>query len=116
METLGVAMKEVNVRRGKWIAWMKSNHLVLKCNVDGSRRGHGTASSGVVRDSNCDFVFGFSLKLFHDDILQAKLESIFQTLQICRERQFLNIEVESDSERLCHMILTGPGKSGNICT
>lgn len=116
METLGVAIKEVSVRRGKWIAWMKSNHLVLKYNVDGSRRGHGTTSSGIVRDSNCDFVFGFSLKLFHDDILQAELESIFQTLQIRRERQFVNIEVESDSELVCHMILIGPGKNGNICT
>lgn len=45
------------------------------------------------------------MKLSHSDILQAELEAIFHGLQICQDRNLVNVEVESDSELACKMIV-----------
>lgn len=98
-------MKDVVAWRGKWVIWKKPNHPPLKLNIVRSRWENSTTVGRVVQDSAGDFVFGLSLKFWHDDILRAELEAIHQGLQIYKEQHFIHIEVESDSELLCHMIL-----------
>lgn len=60
---------------------------------------------GAIRNSKGDFIYGFSFRLDHTDILQAELEAILHGLHVCRERHLVRIEVESDSELACNMIL-----------
>lgn len=84
--------------------WTMPQVHFLKMNVDGSKMGSATTAGGVFRDSNGEFIFGFAIKLSHSDILQAELQAIWHGLQICQEKQLINVEVESDSELACKMI------------
>lgn len=86
LQTLGVTVKEIGLRRGKWVRWTKPSDQCVTLNVDGSRRGMETTAGGVLRDANGDFMFGFAVKLTHADILQAELEAIWYGLRMCKER------------------------------
>lgn len=59
----------------------------------------------VVRASQGDFVYGFAYKFLHQHVLQVELDAILKGLQICKDRQLFNIEVETDSE-LAYTLLT----------
>lgn len=87
------------------MCWTKHDDQTLKLNIDASSRGNETTSGRVCRDANGEFVFGFVMKLTHSDILRAELEAIWQGLQLCRENQWVNVAVESDSELACKMLI-----------
>lgn len=104
LERLRIPIKEVGVRRGKWVGWRKPETNKLKLNVDGSRRGQVTTAGGVMRDSNGDFLVGFAVRFTHTDSLRSELEAIWHGLQVCKEFHPGDIEVETDSEGACKMI------------
>ncbi|XVF06929.1 hypothetical protein REPUB_Repub06bG0093400 [Reevesia pubescens] len=68
-------------------------------NVDGSARGHpgSAASGGVIRNAHGDWLGGFTHRVGISYILTAELWAIFHGLQLCWDRGYRKIELESDS-------------------
>lgn len=104
LRTLWIPIKEVPVRRGKWLAWSKPLHPILKLNTDGSRRGSVAVGGGVLRDHSGEFLLGFAGQYSHDDIIQAALDAILHGLQICKIRSLGMVEVETDSKAAFNLI------------
>lgn len=100
---LHIPVKNVEVKKGKWLAWEKPGDGILKLNTDGSVKDNAATGGGVVPDSRGEFVLGYALKLTHQDVLQAELEAIIQSLVVCRDRG-LKPEVEIDSAMAYNMI------------
>lgn len=61
LERLGIQVKDIAVKKGKWIAWSKPEAGLLKVNTDGSKREEKTTGGGVCREDSRKFVFGFSM-------------------------------------------------------
>lgn len=85
LEMLVIQIKSVPFWQGKWVSWQEPHHPGLKLNADGSRRCGATTGGGVVRDSNGEFMLGFSVKYSHSDVFQAELDSIVHGLCMCYE-------------------------------
>lgn len=105
LQNLCITVRNVGFRRGKWVCWTRPDESTLKLNIDGSKRGNDTTAGGVCRNASGEFVFGFAMKLAHSDILRAELEAIWHGLQLCWEKQLINVALESDSELACNMII-----------
>lgn len=73
LETLAVQIHEPVFRRGRWVAWIKPGSNVYKLNTDGSRKGNAATGGGVLRDSEGDFILGFTTHFKHSDALRAEL-------------------------------------------
>lgn len=79
-----------------------------KLNTDGSRRSNTAAGGGVIRGARGDFVLGFVVKYAHDDVVQAKLDSMLNGLWICTYRNINMVEVEVDSRVAFNLIMQKP--------
>ncbi|XVF34174.1 hypothetical protein REPUB_Repub18cG0035900 [Reevesia pubescens] len=94
LQTLNSKLKYTT--RIKWLRPMPGH---VKMNVDASmNRLTGAASAeGILRDSNGDWIMGFTYKVGISNILGAELWGIFQGLQICWNKGYRQVEVETDS-------------------
>lgn len=105
MENLGIPVKSVVVKKGRWLAWSKPELGLIKVNTDGSKRSESTTGGGILRDANGLFLFGFGTKFTHQDILKAELEAILEGILVCNQLQITNYILETDSSLAYTMIL-----------
>lgn len=105
LETLGVQIQEPVFRRGRWVAWIKPGSNVYKLNTDGPRKGNAATRGGVLRDSEGDFILGFTTRFKHSDALRAELDAIHLGLQICASKHLWHTVIETNSTMARNMIL-----------
>lgn len=71
LEMIGVPVKGVAFKKGRWVCWEKPNPGMIKVNTDGSKKHTNTSGGGVIRCHSGFFLFGFGTKLLMQDILRA---------------------------------------------
>lgn len=104
LENIGIPVRTVQLRKGKWIGWMKPQAPVFKLNVDGSRKGIHSAGGGVVRDHRGDFVCSFSSPYDCADAMEAELAALLEGMRMCQAQELVNVCIEMDSALAVKMI------------
>ncbi|XVF35312.1 hypothetical protein REPUB_Repub18cG0134800 [Reevesia pubescens] len=81
------------------IKWEKPSLQVVKINVDGSvSSDNGMAfAGGVIRDNNGEWITGFKYRVGICDITTAELWGIYQGINLCWNKGYREVELESDS-------------------
>ena len=79
---------------------------VLKLNIDGSRLSHNgsIAAGGLIRNSDGDWVCGFSANLGVGDIHVAELWALCNGLKMAAGQNVTHILVESDSAVVVNLV------------
>ncbi|KAK7407451.1 hypothetical protein VNO78_09391 [Psophocarpus tetragonolobus] len=93
-------------------SWKKPEIGWVKLNVDGSRDHFNDTSAGcggVFRDSSAKWVYGFAKRLNPDNnqAHQTELEAILTGLNIASKLNIKKLIVESDSEPVVRMVMSG---------
>ncbi|OIT01854.1 hypothetical protein A4A49_39949 [Nicotiana attenuata] len=79
--------------------WEPPDVQQLKLNIDGALKGRFEVSGieGVIRDSNGDWVIGFSKTTNGPSHLYIELEAVCQGLELAASHQFSRLQIETDS-------------------
>lgn len=89
----------------QWMHWSPHPEGVFKLNTDGSRRNSRIAGAGgLIRNSNGEWVNGFSINLGVYSVTMAELWGIYQGLLLAWEIGIRDLLIEADSACAVQMI------------
>ncbi|KAL7257393.1 hypothetical protein ACSBR1_003654 [Camellia fascicularis] len=82
-----------------FVNWKPPDHPRFKLNIDGAARDNPGAASarGIIRDSTGTWVSGFSRNIGYTTSVAAKLWGLRDRLQLARDLNLPNIEVETNA-------------------
>ncbi|GLT67725.1 hypothetical protein SLA2020_400120 [Shorea laevis] len=97
--TLGLKKHIRTPRFEQLIGWERPPSGFVKINVDGSTRGTPgeSAAGGLCRDSNGDWIFGFTQHLGMGYAIRAELFAIWKGLTLAWEKGYRKVIIETDS-------------------
>ncbi|KAF7830841.1 reverse transcriptase [Senna tora] len=95
-----------------WVKWVPPPDGWLKLNTDGSCLGNpgSMAAAGIIRDSNGNWISGFSKQLGFGNSLKAELWAIALGIKLAKDLACERLVVESDSLYAVNLIT-----DNNIC-
>ncbi|GAU24728.1 hypothetical protein TSUD_355570 [Trifolium subterraneum] len=101
-----------------FIGWRKPREGWVKLNCDGSQNdGLGLVGcSGLLRNSDGNWLKGYSRKLGNCDALHAEMWSMYLGLDLARRVGIMHLHVESDSKVLIDMVTKKINSKGNLPT
>ncbi|XP_058103550.1 uncharacterized protein LOC131247128 [Magnolia sinica] len=81
------------------VKWIRPPRGWVKLNVDGSSRGNTglSGSGGVCRNKKSEFLFAFAIGYGVGSNFMAKVRAVVDSLKLCKDLGYSNVEVESDS-------------------
>ncbi|GAU30112.1 hypothetical protein TSUD_295930 [Trifolium subterraneum] len=101
-----------------FIGWRKPREGWVKLNCDGSQNDRlGLAGcGGLLRNSDDNWLKGYSRKLENCDALHAKMWGMNLGLDLARREGIMHLHVESDSKFLIDMVTKKINFKGNMPT
>lgn len=105
LENMGLPIRHVKKKRGRWVCWTPPPQGMMKVNVDGSCKGTKGACGGVIRSSSGEFLHGFCTQLAHSDEVQSELDAILEGILMCKRLHIDGFVVETDCSEAYQMIM-----------
>ncbi|GAU18198.1 hypothetical protein TSUD_249000 [Trifolium subterraneum] len=101
-----------------FIGWRKHREGWVKLNCDGSQNDRlGLAGcGGLLRNSDDNWLKGYSRKLGNCDALHAEMWGMYLGLGLARREGIMHLHVESDSKVLIDMVTKKINFKGNMPT
>ncbi|XP_027178007.1 uncharacterized protein LOC113777166 [Coffea eugenioides] len=103
------------VKRPLLVAWDRPPAPYLKLNTDASVGIYGAFGGGVVRSSEGTVIFAFYKEFGEVGVVHAEALALMAGLTLCRDRQMIDIRVESDSGTLVQMVNLGALARWPVC-
>nr|GMD70526.1 putative ribonuclease H-like domain-containing protein [Ipomoea batatas] len=91
-----------------FLRWIKPMDGWYKLNTDGSRDAQSgkIGCGGVLRDSNGDWIWGFSCNLGEGSIMEAEAWGILKGLKLTWDHGYRKVIIESDAKKVVDWITT----------
>lgn len=100
LEHLNIPFKLPKKRKSIMVVWRKPKQGWVKLNADGSCRGDpgSCGDGGVIRDIYGNVKWAYSSQCGYGNNNKAELRAITCGVRICKQKGFLNVEMECDSK------------------
>lgn len=69
----------------------------MKCNTDGASNSQAASSGGLFRDSEANFLLGFSENVGQENAYFAELSAAMRAIEIASQQNWTQLWLESDS-------------------
>lgn len=104
LDVLNCPVRSPRVKRGRWLRWLKQRVQQIKLNVDGTYRNGASGGGGIVRDSNGDFICGFTVPYQFEDATESEIQTLHDGMVMCVEKDYTRICIESDAAMVVNMV------------
>lgn len=79
------------------VIWQPPLHSWVKCNTDGASNSQAASSGGLFRDSEANFLLGFSENVGQENAYFAELSAAMRAIEIASQQNWTQLWLESDS-------------------